>query len=383
MNKKINILFLWNEFTVMGGIERVIFRLLNNLDRDKYNVEICCLFKETGGVADILLSDIKKLGFPVYHLGMDTAKLYDLRALFKLTKLILTHKIKIIRTFSIYATRFGVLAGILSGFRNVIASYHNIYASPVSLKTYIIDSFIYSYCKAVIVGCAEMQSYCLRRFKINPKKIHIINEGIDTETIPVYSHEQKQAIKKNLNIADNDLVLISIGRLEKAKAFDILIEAYSQVVNKFTNTKLLIVGDGSLKNELKMLVAQKKLVDKVIFTGYQKDVYQYLAIAELYILSSLYEGTPNVISEAMLMKIPIVSTDVGHCRSVLTKKNCESGIIVPVNDAEAISRSILDLLNNPQKRKRMGENGRHVIMRDYRAEIEIFKNEQLFNKIAA
>ena len=116
--------------------------------------------------------------------------------------------------------------------------------------------------------------------------------------------------KNNLNLIQKKKnYLLCIGRLEKQKAFHLAIEAFAGIADKFPNLRLKIVGKGSLEKELKQKVIDCQVTSRVDFDGFKKDITKYYLHANATLLTSLYEGYPNVLIESIAMNTPVVSFD--------------------------------------------------------------------------
>ncbi len=181
------------------------------------------------------------------------------------------------------------------------------------------------------------------KFKINKDKIVVINNFYDLEKIKKLS---KEAIEDRYNHIFNSPVIINIGRLTEQKGQWHLIRAFSRAKEEIDDLKLVILGDGEMENYLKQLVSGLKLEGEVFFLGFQKNPFKFISKSEIFILSSLYEGFPNVLVEAMACGIPVVSTD---CKSgpreilslntskkydIKTVEWADYGVLVPVCDGE-------------------------------------------------
>lgn len=377
--RKHNILLIWNEFSNMGGIERIIFNFLSNFDRKKYNVTLCCLFNGWG-LHNSLLKEVEKF-VPVVEIGADLNKAIDFNALFKLVKLLKNLHIDIVRTYSIYANRYGPLAAWIAGIRNVVCSYHSIYNFSVSKKTYLLDSFILLNCKILLVSSDSMKRHCLSRFMFNADKIQIVNDSVDTEKIPSYSQEDLLKIRNSIGIPHEDIILISIGRLERMKRFDLLVEAFIAINKKYPNVSLIVLGDGSQKDNLHSLAKVKNLSGRIKFLGYQKDIWQFLALADIFVLTSDYEGSPLVVLEAMAMGLPIVTTDVGNCKDIVVNRAGKCGTVCPVGNVDAISEAILSLIGNQEQRQSMGNIARNKVRQEYSLSREKTFYDHLFDSL--
>ena len=138
--------------------------------------------------------------------------------------------------------------------------------------------------------------------------------------------------------------IITVGRLSSEKCHDLLIKAYSKICDKIDG-KLMIYGDGPLKDELQLLINSLNLQDKVILAGQTRDVVSAYKNAGLFVLSSIYEGMPNALLEAMAIGLPCISTDCpcGGPKAVLGDG---AGILVSVGNEDAMANAILTLFND-------------------------------------
>lgn len=126
---------------------------------------------------------------------------------------------------------------------------------------------------------------------------------------PVANHVEAYAKNIDFDKIEKQEYLLCVGRLEEQKAFHYAIEAFSKVVDDFPNLRLKIIGTGSLEHSLKQLVADLNVVDRVDFEGFQKDMIPYYLHAKATVLTSLYEGFPNVLIESITLGTPVIAFD--------------------------------------------------------------------------
>lgn len=160
----------------------------------------------------------------------------------------------------------------------------------------------------------------------------------------------------NSNIDLNDKFFISVGRLDKQKNFEMLIEAFSYAKRKKKfKEKLYILGNGPRESALRKLIFEKKMEEQIYLIGRKENVGDYLKKATAFLLSSNYEGLPNAMLEAMAAGLPIISTDffTGAAREFVDSKN---GVLIPVNDKYAMAKAIEDIISiSQEERLNMGE----------------------------
>lgn len=154
--------------------------------------------------------------------------------------------------------------------------------------------------------------------------------------------------------------IVASGRLDPQKNFSLLIEAFSMVLKEINiSVTLKIYGEGPQRNTLQSQINELQLGDKIILEGSVSDLHDRINGAALFVLSSNYEGFPNVLLEAMAMGLPVISTDFqsGIARELIGSEN---GIIVPVGDVRALKSAIVKILNNKIYRLKMRKNNPYV-----------------------
>ena len=224
-----------------------------------------------------------------------------------------------------------------------------------------IKIFFYRFAKGVI--CNSKSSAIFLRKKINNNIISIYNPLIFKNLIKN---------KKRFNY------LLSVGRLEKQKNFDGLIDAFNVVLKKFPRFKLIIIGSGSEKNRLIEKLNKLEIVDKVIFKNFIKPDNFFLT-SKIFILNSFFEGMPNVILESFSNKCPVISS---NCESGPKEilKNGKYGYLVPVNKYKLLAKKIEYALNNYQIIKKK-TNEAFLNLKKYNCEKQCQKYEKFINTL--
>jgi len=213
--------------------------------------------------------------------------------------------------------------------------------------------------------------------KNNANKYYHSNKKITVIPLGFVIPEFKKTTRKELNLSDDDIILISVGRLIKRKGYEYAIQAASKLHHK--NLKYLIIGDGPEEENLKNLANRLGVEDKVEFLGFvsEEKKFRYLSISDIYVLSSLHEGFGICLLEAMYCGLPIVSTNNGGQTDFLVEG--ENALMVPIEDSEAIADKILEMLKNKDLRGKMIENNIKDI-RKYDIENVAMKYEKLFEQ---
>jgi glycosyltransferase involved in cell wall biosynthesis len=199
-----------------------------------------------------------------------------------------------------------------------------------------------------------------------------------SESLPRKNDPALIALKNTLGIPENALVIGSVGRLADQKGYCYLLEAATILVKQLPEARFLIVGDGNLHIELVQQTQKLGIAQQVIFTGARNDVDQLLQCMDVFVSSSLWEGLPTVIMEAMASQLPIVATDIPGTRELVQQQ--VNGILVPPANPEPLAQAILEVLNSPQLSQRLVQGGL-AILPDFSIERVAKEYEELYVRL--
>ncbi len=147
--------------------------------------------------------------------------------------------------------------------------------------------------------------------------------------------------------------LVGVGRLEEEKGFDLLIRAFALVAEKLPEATLTIWGEGSQQSKLQTLSDELEIADKVFFAGVTQNINQALSAATVFVQASRCEGFGNALCEAMAIGLPVISTACSGPQEII--RHDYDGILVPIDDVEALAAAIIELLNDEEKRKQLAK----------------------------
>lgn len=294
--KKKSIIFILPDLNA-GGAERIVTTIANHLSREKFEPKIMLMRKE-GAYLEIVKNDVEIIDLKIQRIR---------NSLFPILKEIRSRKPDLV--FS----GFGEVNAYLSFFMKLfpktkfIARETNVVSKHVTRKEIRFFYKFYNNYDKIICQSDDMMNDLLANFNIKKEKIVKINNPVDFNFI-----EEKLAISEKPEHFNSDFKnIVAIGNLSSRKGFDNLLKVFSHLKNE--KILLHILGDGRDKELLHQMKEDLQL-ENVIFHGQQKNPYQYLKFADLFILSSRYEGFPNVLLEA------------GACGIYSLANNCPGGI---------------------------------------------------------
>ncbi|MCE9556462.1 MAG: glycosyltransferase [Planctomycetes bacterium] len=207
-----------------------------------------------------------------------------------------------------------------------------------------------------VVAVGENVREALVNFEgISRDRIEVVYNGINVESYAA-PQPDRFAVRRELGLDDSHLVVLQVARLNRLKDHATAIRAMAQVASEFPAARLVLVGDGEERPALEALVATLRLQKMVLFTGMRIDVPRFLAAADVLLLTSISEGIPLTLLEAMAGSLPCVSTAVGGVPEVIV--DGQTGLLAPAGDAAEIARQLGKLLSDADMRRRMGAAGR-------------------------
>lgn len=370
--KKIKILMYTTVFCG-GGAERTMLDIINNINLKKF--EIILVVGRKNGIGYLkFLKQSKSIKY--INLQSDDDKDFEIPDL--LSKTIEKEKPDICFAPGIF-TNFILMDAIEKiSYDGKIVIRESNYVSLRNLsqeaKAKITKQ--YNQCDKIIAITSGIKRDLIKNYKVNQNKFVLINNPIEIEFIKKYSSKKEE--NNQFNQIENKKI-ITIGRLETQKNQIMLLKAFKKVKEKYPKVDLVILGQGSLKEELNQQVRDLKLEESVHFLGFSDNPYYYLKNSDIFVLSSRYEGFPHVLLEAMSLKVPIISTNCPTGPKDILK-NGKYGYLVKVDDVKQLSKKILKLLSDDKKYKKKVEKAYKEVNK-YLPSVITGKYEKLFESI--
>ncbi|PKP59295.1 glycosyltransferase [Candidatus Atribacteria bacterium HGW-Atribacteria-1] len=228
-----------------------------------------------------------------------------------------------------------------------------------------------------IITCSKICGEdAITRFNAPEDKVITIYNPVYIEKINNIKNEE---IEDELFFKNNNPKIISVGALHYRKGFNYLLKAFKLIRENGINANLIILGEGSERTNLEILVRDLNLENEVILPGYKANPYKYIKNSDIFVLPSLWEGLPLVLVEAMICEVPIIATICPSGVEELITHNV-NGILVPSQDEKELANAIMDLLNNKGKAKELAKEGNKKI-HDFDAKKTIKEYEKEFIKV--
>jgi glycosyltransferase involved in cell wall biosynthesis len=369
----LSVLHVCDKFGVKGssihGVSRLFSWWFPRYDAARFRVSLCGL-----KAPEPASRKLEEEGIPVRHLGRGR---FDPRILGDLVDLARECGARVLHVHGYAAADFGRLAARRVGAALVL---HEHFADP-SMPAYQgwADRLLAPLTDRAIAVSGSTRDFLIHERFVPPDRIRLIWNGAPLDEFAPVSAERARSARASLGLPEEALVVGSIARLSRQKGHRYLVEAAARVLAARVDARFLIAGDGDQMEPLRAQAAALGIADKLVFAGHRTDVPDLLGALDVFAISSLYEGTPLALFEAMAAGKAIVSTAVDGCREVL--QDGETGLLVPPADAEGLARAVLRLLADGDLRARLAARAREASRR-YDVRTCVSEMQQVYEEVA-
>lgn len=251
-----------------------------------------------------------------------------------------------------------------------------------NLKRFFLYYYLEQICMVFaekVIGVSEEIVHNLGSGLVPKSKLQVIDNGIDTEATANITNYDPQKLRAELGFRNDSLLIGSLGRLTEQKDYKTFIVAAARILGSSKNCEFFIAGDGNLREELLQAAQQYGIEKNFHFLGYRKDTVNLLKLMDIFVLSSLDEGLPMAMLEAMAAGLPIVVTRVGGIPQVVI--NDHNGLVVDKGNPQQLADALAGFLQSSDKRKQIGANARKTILGKYSLDKMTEKHIALYNSL--
>ncbi|MCR4431780.1 MAG: glycosyltransferase family 4 protein [Tepidanaerobacteraceae bacterium] len=349
--------------TNIGGAGRYFINLVSAWNFGRYELLAAC---PSGGELERLL---RNMGIKVFTIsgGEKSMKLQHIK---QIRDIILSEKIDVVHTHASFAGR---IAGRLSG-RRVVLTRHGLGAGKKDFFHRMaakIVSIVFTDC---IIAISRAVKISLIENGVPADMIKIVYNGIDVEKFGGV----EPRLKKEFGIADGPIIG-TVARLVPEKGYEYAIKAMMRVLKSFPKARMVIVGDGPLRDKLKNLADEMGIMSNVDFLGYHENVESLVADFDVFVLPSVSEGMGLALLEAMALGKPVVATEAGGIPEVV--KNGVNGLLVPPKDEKFLAEAIINILSSKQAAFSLGQAARATVFEKFSARTMAEKTMEIYDTI--
>jgi glycosyltransferase involved in cell wall biosynthesis len=327
-----------------GGAERVLVLLAKGFTERGYEVSVVTLsgkdtdfYKLPEGVSRLALAIMKKSPTPFHSLWNNLTRCLILRQEIQATQP------DVVISFMTHINILTLLSLIKTSYPVIVTEHCDPTMSSYGKKIEKLRIFIYPKAAKLVSVSKGVDAY----FDWLPKR----KKSVIYNPLVLIENEQEQP--DFLECFDpNKQWIVSMGRLNNQKGFDLLLSAFSKIADRYPDWNLLILGEGEIRQQLEKIRDDLGLANRAILPGNISNPFPTLRRAQLFVMASRFEGFPMVHGEAMACGLPIISTDCpSGPREII--RNSLDGILVPNGDVSALATAMERLMSDPQERKRL------------------------------
>ena len=352
----------------IGGAGILLLNCLAHFDRSQFDIKVV-LPRDAE-----LCERVKSLGYEVISMKHGKDISYEKEATKELIGIFKAEKPDIVHTHSSFSARIAARKSRVP----LIFQTHHCAVMPPKYKTVFpfkqLFGALNNYYSDRIVATAKVASEILQMQGTKKEKISVILNG--TEPIRRITSEEKTALRKKLGLSEDDFVFTIAARLEAVKDHKTFIEAASEASRVHPKMRFLVIGKGSLEESLKALAVDLKVDNKLIFTGFCRDIAPYMNITDINVNCSMSETSCLALSEGMSLALPAIASDCdGNCAMVEDGAN---GLIFERENSEMLATAMITLYENEELRGKMSENAYRIFNEKFTAKVMTEKLQNLY-----
>ncbi len=372
----------------LGGAQQNTLFTVSHLDREVYKPVLI------SGTEGILVEEAKQLPGVNLHFVSDLVReikpLKDLKALVKISGILKQIRADaksskvIVHTHSSKAGILGRWAARLAGIRLIVHSVHgfsfNDYQPSLMRAFYILLERITARITTVFITVSDAdREEGIRKGIFTKDDVTLIRSGIDIKKFCDLPSD-RISLRGHLGIDPDVPVIAMIACFKPQKAPLDFVRVAKKVSDERSDALFYLVGDGRLRPQIEQLIEELNIGDKVILLGWRRDIPEIMHSIDLLVLTSLWEGLPRVLPQAMASGVPVVATNVNGAPEAI--RNGLNGYLLAPGDIAGMAQKIVYLINNPEEALKMGRKGRELV-----AEFDIWKmvkqQEVLYQNLSA
>ncbi|QDT31874.1 glycosyltransferase [Thalassoglobus polymorphus] len=349
-----------------GGAEWALFHIVSRLDRTKWTPQVYCLSSGGG-----LVSRFEEQGVPVKCFGAKSRR--DLKVFRWLEAELRKFSPEIVQGFLFHGNIVSRIAGSRAKVPIRLAG-HRVAEREKRWHLWI-DRLTKKLVQHHVCVSSGVAQFLLKKLRIEASQLTVIPNGID----PNIKLGDFGGLREELGLGSQTRMILAVGRLHRQKGFKTLLEAFRKNAQEWTDAHLVIVGEGAERGSIEAFVERYSLYDRVTLTGFRPDIPELMSEADLFVLSSLWEGMPNVVLQAMLMQLPVIATDVEGVADLIT--NGVSGCIVKPGSVKELRTAMQDFLADDTTAQEMAKKAKAVVVKEFTWDRVAREYDQLYQSL--
>ncbi|GAM11822.1 putative glycosyltransferase YpjH [Geobacter sp. OR-1] len=373
---KINVMQCRSTYTTGGGPDKTALLVAEKANPDKFNV-ILMYMRGASDKEFQIATWARERGLIVYEV-LEHGK-FDFDNLKEINRIIREHKIAIYHARDYKTCFFGFLLGLIHPRMKLVFTAHGWIIEGMKSKLYTWLNMVSLKRYQRIIAVSKATKQIMVNSGIDESKIEVVYNAIDVD---LWRRDRVDStLRSELNIPPNAKIVGVVGRLSAEKAISTTLEVAKNVIHERPDTFFVLVGDGPCRQEVEENIRNLGLMENVFLLGFRKDAQNVYAGLDLFLSTSLTEGIPNTVLEAMAMEVPVVHTAVGGVPEMI--EDGVDGILCNVGDVDGISKAVLSVLNNEDTAAQLRKNGRQTTCNRFSFTARMRAVESIYEQVAA
>jgi len=358
-----------------GGVEEHVLTLMRGLDRSCFRLHWVCPPEVADKIKPDLPADVEL--FPLC-----LRKPRQIGSALRLAQILWQRRVDIIHSHQFTASLFASPLGWLCRVPVIVETPHlrEHWRHGWFKSRFVVDRLVGRFVDYYIAVSHANARHLVETKGLSASKIVVIQNGSDLTRFDP-ARPAPVALRKSLDFAEGDRVLLVVGRLEAQKGHRVLLDAMPLVRRRFPAVRLVCVGDGALRGELEAQAAALGVRESVRFVGYRSDVPDWLALADVVALPSFFEGLPLIAIEALAAGRPMVATAVDGTPEVIV--DGKTGLTVPPGEPRLLAEALCRLLGDPGLGRALGRGGRRWVEEHFSQEGQVQRTQDFYLQAAA
>lgn len=369
---------------IVGGAQENTLYTASMLDPSRFQVEV--LSGTQTGSEGSLIEELHDQRVPLTllpELRREVSPLHDLLATLKMARFLRRGQFQIVHTHSSKAGILGRIAARLAGVPTIVHTIHGWSFHehmPASVrKTYItLERITARFTDALVVVSQQDIQKGLQAGIGRPDQYKLIHSAIPLERFDP-AQVDRQTIRQELGLPLNAPVLGCVGRFSEQKNPLDWVALAGRVAQQLPDCRFLLVGDGPLRSQVESALHKEGIANRTMMTGLRRDVPRMLSAMDVFLLTSLWEGLPRVVPQALAMKVPVVAYPTDGVVEAI--QHGKTGYLADPRDFLATAGLILDLLHNPARRQAMGLRGQEYVRKEFNLQRMVAEIEALYDSL--
>lgn len=351
-----------------GGAESILVQIADGM-RELYVPS--GLIMQDGWTSKAL--DMK--GIPVYYNQLNRS--FDIGWVTRAIRIMREHDIKLIHSHEFTANSYLTLAARIAGIP-IICTVHGKNYYPH--KFYRREAYrqVARYANKFVAVSEDLKLFLVESLGIQSELIDVVHNGINTNDFDASRHDRNE-IRQAMEITHDQFVIIVVAALFEMKGHKDLVESIRRTPHLQHALKVIFVGDGPYREELKRQVIEAGIEHIICFAGFRDDIPQLLSASDLFVLPSYSEGLPVSVLEAMSCGLPVVATDVGGMREII--KDGNNGILVPSQNPSLLSKAIELCRENKSLSEAIGIAGRNYVIEKFSMKCMLDRYHDMYSEL--